>query len=155
MYKLFIFNIDDNFSNLDDGKSSDVAESSEKGSFSDLENILGTIQVRKILMTQGSIFQNKLIDTKILKDLLSEIVNLGSDEEELAFLEKIKEGCVDPHEIVVVGGRRDTSIKYGNIQGFITVLVPGLKYKGILPKEDLEVPSFEVSSFSEVLNVLI
>lgn len=154
MYKLFIFNIDDNFSTEVDGKSSEVAESSEKGSFSDLENILGTIQVRKILMTQGSIFQNKLIDTKILKDLLSEIVNLGSDEEELAFLEKIKEECVDPHEIVVVCGRRD-SVKYANIQGFITVLVPGLKYKGILPKDELEEATFEVESFGEVLDVLL
>ena len=59
---------------------------------------------------------------------------MPQSEDKLAIFERIAKEYNDPKKVMVVGDRRDREIRYGNMMGFTTVLVPGFKYKDIYLK---------------------
>jgi|SRR3989344_4197783 len=154
IFKTIIFDLDDTLYDTS-GRLDDATPNFEGMKLlPGVREILEQIKAKKILLTHGSeAIQNKKIDTLGLKNLFDEIIIVATNAEKLSVFEKIKSEFPNPKEVAVVGDRRDAEIRFGNICGFTTILIPGFKYKSLAPKDDLEIPAYEIRAFSDLTNL--
>ena len=114
--------------------------------------ILENIESKKILLTHQADpdIQYKKIAALGIKDLFDEVIIVSTFQEKFLVLEKIKSEFLNPKEVAVVGDRRDAEIRFGNMQGFVTILIKQGKYRNVEPKDDLEIPTYEIKEFKDL-----
>lgn len=155
MYKVVVFDLDDTLYDTS-GRLDDVTPNFTTMKLADdAHDLLEKIKYKKILLTHGDTdIQNKKIDTLNIRNLFDEIIIVATNAEKLPVFEKIKKEFKDPKDVAVVGDRCDSEIRFGNMQGFVTILVSGWKYKNLAPKDDLEIPTYEIKAFSNLTDIL-
>lgn len=154
LQKVLIFDLDDTLYQ----KSGVVADD-----YSGIENIrlypgvydfLRKTNCKKVLVSKGDpLIQYQKLSLLGIKDLFDQVLVCSTDSE--------KKGCfkqVMAHfpnsEYWIVGDRVDSEIRYGNELGLKTVLLKKGKYAGLMSKEPIEVPTYELNEFSELNEVL-
>lgn len=154
--KVIIFDLDDTLYD-----TSNRLPGLNSPNFADMKLLSGVretleqIEVKKILLTHGvKEIQERKIDTLGIRNLFDEIIIVPSNADKIPVFEQIAKEYSDPKTVMVVGDRRDAEIRYGNMRGFVTVLVPGFKYKNLVPQDDFDVPKHSVGSFNELLEIL-
>ncbi|HEY4512274.1 MAG TPA: HAD family hydrolase [Candidatus Paceibacterota bacterium] len=154
--KVIIFDLDDTLydtSNRLPGKNS--PNFADMKLLSGVRETLEQIKTKKILLTHGvKEIQEKKIDTLGIRGLFDEIIIVPSNTDKIPIFEKIAKEYPDPETVMAVGDRRDAEIRYGNMQGFVTVLASGFKYKNLLPQDDSDVPVHKIKSFRELGGII-
>ena len=109
---------------------------------------------KKMLVTKGNpAIQVKKIELLGIKEFFEEILICSTDDEKKKAFKQLKEKHPDS-EFWVIGDRIDSEIRFGNELGMTTVLLRKGKYAELMPKEQVEVPTFEIKEFSELNEVL-
>jgi len=125
--------------------------------FEGVKEMLGQLPAKKVLVSQGnSDIQNKKIDVLGIRSFFDEIVLCSSDAEKHACFAKILAhfNITDPLDVIVVGNRLDSEVRYGKMLGCKTAWVRHGKYADRTPVDAFEEPDFTVLKTIEVENLL-
>lgn len=151
-FKVIIFDLDDTLYDTSSRLDAVTPNYAEMKLFEGGRDILEKIKSKKILLTHGDeAIQNRKIDILGVRALFDEIIIVSSLGDKLTFFEKMKSEFSDPKEVAVVGDRRDSEIRFGNMMGFVTILLKQGKYKDNASKDDLEIPTYEIMEFREIV----
>lgn len=113
--------------------------------FDGFHTILALEDCRHILVTRGTdSLQNRKIDILGIRNYFSDIYIVDSDNQKHETFMEIQ-GVFPDSEIVVIGNRIDCEIRYGNLLGLKTILVKHGKYEVLVPKDDYELPTNEIT----------
>lgn len=105
-------------------------------------------------MTKGEEkLQNKKIDNLNIRKYFHQIIVCKSDEKKKTCFKDVAASFPDK-EILVIGDRIDSEIRWGNELGFRTIRLKQGKYKDLKPKASEEIPNHEVENFSEIRAVM-
>lgn len=111
--------------------------------------------VRRVLVTAGNMRdQLKKVDHLGISCYFEEILICHNPQDKKLLYEQIAVTSGIPRdEIVVIGDRVDTDIRFGNESGLRTVRMHRAdgKYFSMCPKEDSEKPWLTVSTFTEMM----
>lgn len=160
--KLWIFDLDDVIYD----KSSQLGEVYENldsiTPFPDAHRVLQKLSGVKVLLTKsrdGEHIQNKKIELLKIRDYFDRIIVVCGDDEKKTVLESLllKYKVNNRKQVLVIGDRIDSEIRYGNLLGCTTVLfaLPHGKYANLKPKDAFEIPDFTIHSLSELLSLNI
>jgi FMN phosphatase YigB (HAD superfamily) len=151
-FKAIIFDLDDTlYSTANRLPGENAPNFDDMKLYDNVRMILEAIKSKKILLTHGvADIQNKKIDTLNIRNLFDEIIVVPAFTDKQAILDKIKKEFSGIDEVAVVGDRRDAEIRFGNEQGFTTILIEGYKYKALAPKDEMEIPTYEISRFADI-----
>lgn len=154
-FKAIIFDLDDTLYDTSNRIDDVTPNYTEMKLYDGVKDILESISAKKILITQGNIeMQNKKIDTLGVRNLFDEIIILPNAQAKLPEFEKIKLEFSNPKDVAVVGDRRDAEIRYGNMMGFVSILLNQGKYKDLAVKDDLDISNYEVGEFKGILEYI-
>lgn len=121
--------------------------------FSGWQPILQVESYNNILVTMGEPeLQNKKIDALGIRQYFSKIYIVDRNEDKATcFAEVIKE--FPNQDIIVVGNRLDSEIRYGNQLGLKTIFVKYGKYKDMVAKDKFENPTYTIET-EDLVNFL-
>jgi len=121
------------------------------------KRVLDAPGYRKVLVTRGDPrIQRKKIDILGIKDAFDDIeVCATSEDKKKCFERVITKYNKLPGDVIVVGDRIDSEIKYGNELGCRTILIAkGGKYASLAPKDKREQPTHTIESLDKLLKVI-
>lgn len=157
MVKLIIFDLDDTlydrFGQLDET----YRNLPNIKLFDDAIYVLKSVKVPKILVSFGDYaIQQKKIEVLGLRKYFDEVDICATIGEKKKLFEGIvkKFRIKDPKEVVVVGDRIDSELRFGKMLGFVTIRLIWGKYKDLKPKDEYEVPDHTIKKLSEVLVII-
>lgn len=156
--KIWIFDLDDVLYNKSKILGDSYSNLNAIVPFPDTIQTLKDLTGVKILVTKSSSnkdIQNKKIDLLNIRNLFDNIIIVKEDlGKKLAFESILLNYNVSNRkDIVIVGDRIDSEIRYGNLLGCKTVLFnfgEG-KYSHLKPKDAFEIPDLVISSLSELI----
>ncbi|MSU55139.1 MAG: hypothetical protein EXS46_01195 [Candidatus Taylorbacteria bacterium] len=155
--RTFIFDLDDTLLDTTGTILAPDFTLEKMGLLPGAKEVLALEGVRKILVSAGNEERQK---EKIrLLEILSffeEIHITPNDAGKLGVFRSVASRFhASSEKIVVVGNRVDSEIRYGNICGFITVLLRHGKHQSILPKDRWERPNFTIISLMDLSKVVL
>lgn len=149
-HKTVIFDLDDTLFDRIGQLDETYANINNIRPFPETINVLQNQHFKKILLSCGKPeTQNKKIDVLKIRSYFAEIHITSTQEEKKTILEQIAKR-IGTKNILVVGDRIDSEIRFGNMLGITTVRLLHGKYKDLKPKDDFEIPSFTIKKLSEV-----
>lgn len=127
--------------------------------FPEVPQLLALPRCKKILVSaarSGPALQHRKLAILGLLGLFDSIHICASDGDKLDIFRHLLtfHQVSDPKEVFVVGNRRDSEIRWGNLLGCTTILLQHGKYRALQPLDDLEVPSFTITTLKELLALL-
>ena len=157
--KLLLFDLDDTiFDSTNQPKEEDGVWPIKV--FDGLTPILESNEYEKILVTTqdpalGEAFPKKKIDTLGIRHYFSEIYIVSDNEHKMDHFKQIIEEHKD-QEIIVIGNRIDSEIRYGNMLGLKTIFVKFGKYSVLEAKDEHEIPdhTITIDSFADLSKLI-
>jgi FMN phosphatase YigB (HAD superfamily) len=153
---LLIFDLDDTLysctNSFPDGK--DETRLSQLTLFAGVKELLENKNIRKIIVTKGeNTWQQQKIAALNIGHLFDKILICPTNEDKKTHFKEIINQS-NTNNIIVVGNRIDSEIRYGNELGLKTVLLHHGKYKDLKPKDESEIPSHLITRFEQLPNLL-
>jgi len=150
---LLIFDLDDTlFKRLPDHYSEEQLRNIQ--AFEGVYELLNRKDIIKVLVTKGdSSQQQKKIHHLKISSWFDRIMFCSTDlEKKECFLQAHHQF---PHQkVYVIGDRIDSEIRWGKELGFSTIHLRQGKYKDLLPRDQWEIPDYEITSFKELATIL-
>lgn len=125
--------------------------------FPDTIPVLKSITVPKILVSFGDpAIQQKKIDVLGIQTYFIEIRLCTTLEEKKRFFDEVttKYRIKNPKDVLIVGDRLDSEIRFGKECGFVTVRLLRGKYKDLKPKDAFEIPDYTITTLSELVDLV-
>lgn len=117
--------------------------------FPNVRTFLKQNHFKKVLVTKGSHeLQSRKLRLLDIEFLFDEIMICDTDHGKEHCFKKILEEHPEEKEVVVIGDRIDSELRYGNKLGLKTVLLKQGKYKNLKAKDNLEIPNHTFETFS-------
>ncbi|MFH1395976.1 MAG: HAD family hydrolase [archaeon] len=111
--------------------------------------------IKTVLVSMGdSDFQNKKLTILGISELFNKIIICSTDPEKKDCFQQAMEKFPEEKEILIVGNRIDSEIRYGNELGLKTVLINHGKYKNLKAKDSSEIPDLVYLTFQEFVEGL-
>jgi putative hydrolase of the HAD superfamily len=152
--KLLIFDLDDTLYARYGVVADDYSGMENIAPYSGVIELLNDQEFSKILVTKGEThIQNKKIDLLAIRQFFSRIFICKTDLKKKDIFKSIISQNPES-EIIVVGDRIDTEIRYGNELNLKTVRIKLGKYKNLQPKEETEIPQYTINKFSQLKKYL-
>lgn len=155
--KLCIFDLDDTLYDTSNRLDEITPNFATMKLFPDAQKILESTTIPKVLVTYGNKdLQEKKIQTLDIRKYFGEIFISEDRGEKKDFFRKIieKYGIEDHKQVVVVGDRIDTEIRFGNMLGCTTVHLQRGKYMKLKPSDRMDVPSHVITSLTDLVPIL-
>jgi putative hydrolase of the HAD superfamily len=123
--------------------------------FPETKKVLLAPGFKKALVSRGDpVIQQKKIDVLGIRAFFDDIFVCNTVEEKKELFEKIaRKHKAKKGEVFIVGDRIDSEIRYGNMLGFVTILLKHGKYKDLKPKDEFEVPTFTIQNLKQVVDI--
>jgi FMN phosphatase YigB (HAD superfamily) len=116
--------------------------------FPGVKAFLSQDNFKKVLVTKGSTeLQNRKLNILNINLLFDEIMICDTDSGKESCFQKVLEENSEEKQVIVLGDRIDSEIRYGNKLGLKTVLLKQGKYKNLKANDHLEVPDHTFESF--------
>ena len=149
---MLIFDLDDTiFPRLPDGFSEEQLRNIKPLPF--VLEILKNSSTN-VLVTKGDPkTQTKKIKILNLEHYFLEIVVCSADHEKKECFQRIMKKYPQ-QDLVIIGDRLDSEIRYGNELGLKTIRIKRGKYKDLQPKDKYEIPHHEINTFAELEKIL-
>lgn len=150
LQKVLIFDLDDTLYQKDGVVKDDYSGIEKIRLYPGVYDFLRKTNCKKVLVSKGDpLIQYQKLSILGIKDSFDLVLVCSTDSE--------KKGCFKQamanfsgSEYWVIGDRVDSEIRYGNELGLKTVLLKKGKYAHLIPKDNLEVPKFEISDFVQL-----
>lgn len=155
--KLCIFDLDDTLYDASFRLDEVTPNFAKMELFPDARAILENVSIPKVLVTHGKKeLQEKKIKMLGIKKYFREIFIIGEGHEKHGVFKNIlkKYKIQEPLEVVVVGDRIDTEIRFGNMLGCTTVQLLRGKYLKLEPRDSTDVPKHTIRSFKDLVPIL-
>ncbi len=111
--------------------------------------------VKLCLVTTGDpSFQGKKVELLGLADYFDIIIIDTNPSKEEKFLKILRSLNLKPRQVLCVGDRIDNEIKSANKLGMITARLLHGKYSVLTPKNQLEIPDYEIKTLGDVATLL-
>jgi len=155
---LILFDLDDTLYDrtgqvFEDPKG--IYDVSQIKAFSGVKAFLKNNNFKNVLVTKGNPeFQNKKINNLGIRDFFDEIIICPTDPDKKSCFQQAMDKFPEDKEVVVIGNRIDSEIKYGNELGLKTVLINHGKYKNLKAQDSSEVPDYVYLTFEEMMEGL-
>ncbi len=153
---LIIFDLDDTLydchTTFPEGK--DEAKINTIKPYPGVKEILQRQDRIKILVTKGEeSWQRRKLAILELTPYFNEIIICATEQEKKDAFHTVRQKF--PQEkIIIVGDRIDAEIRYGNELCFITILLRRGKYKQLKAQEEMEMPTYQITDFTQLRQVL-
>jgi len=123
--------------------------------FPETKEVLLAPGFKKVLVSRGDpAIQNKKVEVLGIKNFFDDIFVCSTLGEKKELFERIaKKYKAKKGEVFIVGDRIDSEIRYGNMLGFVTILLKHGKYKDLKPKDEFEVPTFTIQNLRQVVDI--
>ena len=123
--------------------------------FPGVKDFLNQDHFKKILVTKGTHeLQNRKLKLLNIEFLFDEIIICDTGPAKESCFKRVLEEYPEEKQVIVLGDRIDSEIRYGNKLGLKTVLLKQGKYKNLKASDNLEVPDHTFESFSSfVVNI--
>jgi FMN phosphatase YigB (HAD superfamily) len=154
---LLIFDLDDTLYDTSNRLDPVMPNYANMRLYPEALEILRDIPKEKVLVTFGKEeVQKKKIETLKIEPYFKEIYIFEDRSRKLEGFRQILEkyNVANPKEVIVIGDRIDTEIRYGNMLGVTTVHLNIGKYRMLMPKDELEIPTHTVNSLTELRFIL-
>ncbi len=151
--KLAIFDLDDTLFDTTGTLDATYKNLPYIALFPGMKHLLKHMHCPKTLVTKGGPdLQNKKIDILGIRTYFDSIVITASDEEKLsAFKDLISKFKIsDPTDVLIVGNRIDSEIRYGNMLGCTTVFIKHGRHSHREPKDTFEIADSTIEDIAKV-----
>ena len=156
--KLALVDLDDTLCDTTNDLRGDITHISELTLLSGARETLSYMKFPKVLVTTGEKeIQLKKVSSLFLENCFEDIVVCKSDGAKRAvFLKCMKRFVVhNPRNVLVIGNRIDSEIRFGNMLGCTTVLIHHGKYRSLVAQDALEIPVHQVTSWADIRALLL
>jgi FMN phosphatase YigB (HAD superfamily) len=124
--------------------------------FPDTLTVLKAPGFRKVLVSFGDqAIQQQKIDILGIREYFDDIIICTTKEQKKVFFVKLAgKYNVDKSDVIIMGDRIDSELRYGKESGFVAVRLIWGKYKDLKPKDEFEVPDYTISKLSDLLDIV-
>lgn len=152
--KVLIFDLDDTLYQKHGLVDDDYSGLENIRLYSGVYDFLRKTRHKKILVSKGDpLIQYKKLSLLGIKDSFDQVLVCSTEPEKKGCFKQIISHFSDS-EIWIIGDRIDSEIRFGNEFGLKTVLIRKGKYAHLVPKDNLEIPTFEISDFQQLESLL-
>lgn len=149
---LIFFDLDDTLYNRTLQVADDLTGLEDITLFDGAVKLLSNSNFIKVLVTNGdNKLQMKKLDLLSIKDRFDHIFITKNNEEKKECFKKVMSLYPRYNNILVIGNRIDSEIRYGNILGLKTILLKHGKYGDLKAKDNFENPDYVYEDFNSII----